>query len=49
MYHCVSINKIFSVMDKTFEITFVYEKNSLQHGDSFRCMLEEIILSLSVR
>ena len=48
MYCCLSINEMFSVMDKSFEMTFLYEKNPCTVCDSFGSMLEEIILSLPV-
>ena len=47
MYHFVSINKMFSVIDKTFKLTLLYEKILVQYGNSFGTILEESILSLS--
>ena len=35
MYHCVSINKMFSVLDKNFEITFCMRQTLVQYGNSF--------------
>ena len=32
---CVLINKIFSVLDKSFEITFCMRKTLVQYGNSF--------------
>ena len=35
MYHCVVINKLFSVMDKSFETTFLWKKNYCRVCNSF--------------
>ena len=48
MYRYVSINQMFSVMDKSFKMTFLWKKTLVQCGNSFGSILEDIILSLSV-
>lgn len=48
MCHCISINKMFSDMNKDFEIMFLLRKNLVRYGNSFRSILKEIILLFSV-
>ena len=47
MYCCVSINKMLSVIDKSFIMTFCGRETLIQYGNSFGSILEKIISSLS--
>ena len=47
MYH-VLINKMFSVMDKSFKVAYLKKKTLVQYGNNFESTFKEIILSLSI-
>ena len=42
MYCCVLINKMFSVMEKSFKMTFCRRKTLVQYDNRFGSALEEI-------